>query len=861
MMRQKIVTPYIFLMAFLILTGHSLFPQEKIEDSDIPDILLQEISLHLNNASFETVLESISAKSDVQLNYNRNRIPVEQVVSIHVENESVVDVLRQVLDMTNTELRISSGYQILIVPADLDKNIKGRIYGTVISSENKRPLIGANVLLDGFLLGAATDTSGKFTMDNLPVGNYTVKISYIGYKTIYVPDVIVKSERIRFLNAELEEASIPGQQVIIEDNYFTTVNAQPVSSTNYSAEEIRRAATISGDVTRIVNGLPSLSNENEGNHLIARGGSSIENSFYVDNILVPNIHHFPFPGTTGGAFSLLNLDYVRDIDVYSGGFSSHYGDRLSSVMNIKLREGNREEIDGQLDLSFVGISGQLEGPINDGRGSWMVSTRYGSIQFVARFVNEEEQPSWFYDINVKLVYNLSSKHQISFIDIYSYNDWLTPKDYSIANYWNWYGNFNAEQNIIGLSWKYLWSEKGFSNTTLSHIYNNNRTNFFTTATDEERIDYNSAGHIIQIRNTNFYNFSPEHRIEFGIESSLFTTDQDDFVASGFDLYGNYKPDLYIVTKLTGLKLGGFLSYEWTPFPQLKLTPGLRIDYFDYNKDLNLSPRFSASFLVNDKLSLSGSVGIYNQYLPSYFLVQNENFKNVHMPTTYHYVLGLNYLLSEDIKFSIEYYYKDYRDLLFDANLPGLYLLDEPINNLFYGDHTNLVNGSHGNSNGIEMMVQKKMSDNFYGLASLSLFSCKYLDLDGIERSRITDNRVLVAVEGGYKLNEEWEFSMRWSYAGGVPYTPYDEFKSTVLGNAVFDIDSINTQRLPHYQTLSIRVDKRFHFSNSNLILYLSIWNLFDRKNIASHGWSEYYNTSVNYNLISIIPVLGVEFEF
>ncbi|MGB5849265.1 MAG: hypothetical protein WBH40_12300, partial [Ignavibacteriaceae bacterium] len=133
--------------------------------------------------------------------------------------------------------------------------------------------------------------------------------------------------------------------------------------------------------------------------------------------------------------------------------------------------------------------------------------------------------------------------------------------------------------------------------------------------------------------------------------------------------------------------------------------------------------------------------------------------------------------------------------------------------------------------------------------------------DGIQRSRITDNRVLVALEGGYKLNEEWEFSMRWSYAGGVPYTPYDEVKSSLLGNAVFDIESINTQRLPHYLTLSIRADKRFHFSNSNLILYLSIWNVFDRKNISFHGWSEYYNTSVNYNLISIIPILGVEFEF
>jgi hypothetical protein len=355
--------------------------------------------------------------------------------------------------------------------------------------------------------------------------------------------------------------------------------------------------------------------------------------------------------------------------------------------------------------------------------------------------------------------------------------------------------------------------------------------------------------------------NPENRIEFGIESSLFSTDHDEFVAAGVDLYGNYKPDLYIDTKLTGLKLGGFFSYEWTPIPQLKLAPGLRIDYFDYNKDLALSPRFSTTILVNKKISLSGSVGVYNQYLPSYFLVQNENFRNAHMPKTYHFVLGLNYFLSEDLKFWAEYYYKDYRDLLFDANLPGLYLLDEPINNLFFGDHTNLFNGSKGYSSGIELMLQKKMSGKFYGLASLSIFSCKYQDLDGIWRSRITDNNILAAIEGGYKLNEEWEFSMRWSYAGGRPFTPYDRTKSTLLGNAVYDINSINTLRLPYYLVLSIRADKRFHFSNSNLILYLIVWNLFDRKNISNHGWSEYYNLSVDYKLISIVPVLGVEYDF
>ena len=165
-MRQKIVTLFIFPMALLILTSHSSLPQEKIDYSDVPEILLQKISIHLNNVTFESVLDSISTKSDVQLNYNRNRIPVEQVVSVNMKNERVVDVLRYVLDLTNTELRVSSGKQVLIVPAEVDKNLKGRIYGTIISSDNKRPLIGANVLLDGFLLGAATSLYAKNKIKN-----------------------------------------------------------------------------------------------------------------------------------------------------------------------------------------------------------------------------------------------------------------------------------------------------------------------------------------------------------------------------------------------------------------------------------------------------------------------------------------------------------------------------------------------------------------------------------------------------------------------------------------------------------------------------------------------------------------------
>lgn len=858
-MYLKFLLHLICLQVSLLLFCQNSWSQEDFNDIQIPQELLRRISINLSG-KFGDILDSVSAKGNIDLNYNLNRIPVEQIVDVKMNNSKIIDILEHLNALTNTEMKILPGNKILIVPPDrLDRY--GSLIGRVVEFINQRPLIGANVFIEGYKIGDATDADGIFKIKNVPVGSYTVRFSYIGYEPVSIPDIIIKSDRITFQDVELHESAVLSDQVIVEGDFFSYLDVQPLSSANYSSEEIRRAATIGGDLSRVINGLPGLSNENEGNHIIARGGSSIENSFYLDNIRIPNINHFQLPGTTGGFFSLLNIDYVKNIDVLTGGFSSRYGDILSSVIDIKYREGNREELDAQFDLNFAGLTGQAEGPLNDGQGSWMASARYGSTQFIVKLLDEEEQPSSFIDIHSKIVYDINENHQISFIDIYANDDWETPEQYSIINYLNWYGTFDIDQNIVGISWKYLWSEKGFSNTTISHIFNNYNMNFFSTATNEERLKYDNSEYIIQLRNSNFYKLDQNHQMEFGFETAHFKSKHHDWISEGFDLYGNYKSELIINAELEGTKLAGYFNYEWTPFPALKINPGLRVDYFGYNNKLNISPRFTSTLKLSEKLSLSGSVGIYNQNIPAFILAQNENFKNLKMPSAHHYVLGLNYLFAEDLKLSIEYYYKEYRELLFDVNLPGLYLLDEPINNLYMGDHINLVNGSRAINHGLEILLQKKFLNNFYGLASITLSSSKYKDLDGIWRSRITDNRLLAAIEAGYKLNEEWEFNVRWAYAGGMPYTPFDWERSVTLGNGVIDINSINTKRLPHYSNLSVRVDKRFYFSSSNLIVYLSVWNLFNRENSSWYGWSEQNNTSLDYELISIVPVFGIEFEF
>ena len=159
------------------------------------------------------------------------------------------------------------------------------------------------------------------------------------------------------------------------------------------------------------------------------------------------------------------------------------------------------------------------------------------------------------------------------------------------------------------------------------------------------------------------------------------------------------------------------------------------------------------------------------------------------------------------------------------------------------------------------MLQKKLAMDFYGLVAASFSRARYQDLYGDWYDRMYDNRFNFTLEGGYIPNDNWEFKLRWIYAGGAPYTPFDMEQSKMYNKGILDTDRINSERLPDYHSLNIRVDKRFYFSGSNLILYLSVWNVYGRENVASYVWNEVENEpDVQYQW-STLPVLGIEYEF
>ncbi|MCI0514816.1 hypothetical protein L0128_16500 [candidate division KSB1 bacterium] len=180
---------------------------------------------------------------------------------------------------------------------------------------------------------------------------------------------------------------------------------------------------------------------------------------------------------------------------------------------------------------------------------------------------------------------------------------------------------------------------------------------------------------------------------------------------------------------------------------------------------------------------------------------------------------------------------------------------------FFFNHPHLTDNGRAVSRGIEIMLQKKLAEKLYGLVSGAYFTTRYQGLDGSWRNRAFDNRLILSAEGGYKPNSKWEFSGRWIYAGGRPYTPFNLTASEKLNRAVLDEQRINAIRFPAYHSLNLRFDRRFHFNHSNLIAYLSIWNAYNRKNIAQQYWNQFKRQPDRIYQWGLLPIFGLEYEF
>lgn len=743
-----------------------------------------------------------------------------------------------------------------------ETKLTGIIKGKVVDAETKQPLIGVNVFIRDLRTGCATDLEGEYSFPSIKVGSYTLEFSYVGYEKNIIPDVIVRSTRITFVNPEMRTTEINLSAVEVKAGYFSRTESQSISTTSFSFEEIRRAPGAGGDVSRIIFGLPSLAKVNDTkNSLIVRGGSPVENGFYIDNIEISNINHFPVQGSSEGPIGIINVDLIENVNFLIGGFNSSYGDRLSSIMELNYREGNRTTTDVQLDMSLQGFGGVIEGPLGNGKGSFVVSARRSYLDVILELMNENVGLPIYGDVQGKLTYDLSDKHKLSIIDVFSYDNQLMNQDDAKENKNYVYTDYLYYTNTAGINWQYLWGVSGYSNTSLSHTFRKTDGRYYQTRDAKLLLNNKTLEQEINLRNVNHWLASKEVKLEFGVDAKFTANSYNQFYNEYQDLLGNKTPAVTMDKTLNTYRAGMFANLILKPIAGLTFTPSIRADYYELNKTVNISPRASISLDLDDVTTFTGSFGVYYQSIPLVIAAQKEEFKKLKNPKAYQYVIGISRLLEESTKLTLEFYNKSYRDFPVDTSQPNLFLFDQAAMENLFLPHHNLLSVGTANSKGVELTIQKKLAKDYYGLISGSYSKATYEGYSGIKYDRIYDNRFNFAIEGGYKPNENWEFSLRWLYAGGAPYTPFDETASSAEFKGVLDETKTNSNRLPDFHSLNIRADKRFHFESSTLIVYLSIWNAYARENIAAYTWNEIENKPDKEKMWGLLPIFGIEFEF
>jgi hypothetical protein len=549
------------------------------------------------------------------------------------------------------------------------------------------------------------------------------------------------------------------------------------------------------------------------------------------------------------------------VNFSSGGFSSEYGGKLSSTMEIALREGNRTATDFQLDMSMQGFGGILEGPLTGNRGSYLISARRSYLDLLLDLMNERVGIPTYSDVQGKVTYSISDHHKISFIDVFSDDRQVMSLQNALDSKINVYPKYAYVSNTGGMNWQWIWGQDGFSNTSVGHTYSKTNAEFYQTRGEKLLLNNSSVEQEYKIRNKNHWILNPHNKLNFGFDVKYVSNRYDQFYSEYQDALGHRTDPLAVKRSIRSTEAGMFVEYVWEVSDRLTFAPGGRIDRYEYNSDTRVSPRISTTYHFSDLTALTGSYGVYYQSIPWVIAAQKESFRDLKTPRADHYIVSLSHLLNESTKLTVEMYAKQYSGFPMDPSQPNLFLFDQAVVENIFLNHAALVGTGEAKSRGIELSLQKKLAKDVYGLVAGSYYRSQYKGLDGTWYKRVYDNVFNVAIEGGYKPNREWEFSLRWLYAGGAPYTPFDVQASLASHKGVLDATRINDARLPDFHSLNIRVDKRWHFTSSTLVVYVSIWNAYGRKNVAAYTWNEIDDLVAEEKMWGTLPVFGIQYAF
>ncbi|MBI5217298.1 MAG: TonB-dependent receptor [Bacteroidia bacterium] len=884
----------IFLFIFLLFAAHISFSQD----------LNKKITVKAKEKPLGEVIKEIGDLGQINFSYSSSLIEVDKKITLKAKNKTIKEILDELLAKYDLEYMIVENQVILKSQKKEDRQDeemktsetektkpKFTVSGYLKDHTNGEVLIGASVFAKGTNAGTTTNAYGFYSI-TLPESKYEMVYSFIGYKN-YSQEVDLKKNQKISIEMEVSSAELKEVEIVAE-GIEAKIKDNQQSEMKLSPKTLSQMPGFVGDVDVIksLQAIPGIKTYGDGSTMFyVRGGNSDQNLLLIDEAPIYNPSHL------FGFFSALAPDAIKDVQAFKGDFPANYGDRLSSVIDIKSKDGNLKKFGFAGSLGPFTSNLSLEGPIVTDRSSFFVSGRISNL-FWLNYTNfyDKTLDILFYDINTKLNYKLNENNRL-YLTFYTGNDDLSRiTNSSVSTFgisWN---------NIVGsLRWNHIFNDRLFSNTT---VYSSQYRYYLFVAKEHNDYWSTTISHSAMKTDLTYY-LNPKNTIKTGVEFSIHFSNPGNLHFSDEEVQKNAPQ----IPMYTSLEYVGYISNEQELTKKISLRYGFRfpvwqnigattVYYFDnsgqvydtlqvnrysaYKTYISPEPRVNIKYSINNKSSLKASYSRTSQFMQ---IISNSTSPftslevfvpcgpNVLPQRADQYAMGyFRQFLKHNLYFSAEAFYKRF------------------YNQVDYKDHANMLNNplfegelrfGKAWSYGAEFMLRKS-EGKFTGWIGYT-YSRTFKLIYGVNNNEsfpaFYDRPNNICMNISYNTNKRWSFSANWLFlTGGAITTPTGFYYYN--GYQVPVYDKKNNDQLPDYHRLDVAVTFRInkperHYQHN---LTFTIYNAYGKENPISINFNKIMtdngkfvvpsNLNGDYMLIptalsvaGIIPSLTYNFKF
>lgn len=739
------------------------------------------------------------------------------------------------------------------------------VRGSVIDADSKTPLVGVQVVLlnSEHLKGAVSDMNGNFTLNDVPIGRISLRISYLGYENQLIPDIMVISAKETVLDILLTESITQMEEVVISanSNKGESLNEMSIiSSRSISSNETNRYAGGFNDPARILSNFAGVNNSQDGSaDIIVRGNSPKYIQWRLEGVQISNPSHFGDPvGLGTGAPSALNNHILATSDFHTGAFSPEFGDVLSGVYDVKLRNGNNQKFEGMLGVGILGTDLTLEGPFKkDYAGSFLVNYRYSTVSLIEQIglVDIGGIPT-FQDGAFKLnlptnklgsfsIYGLSGYSTLDFEDV-DPTIFPTPGDNGLNG--DIREDFAKRAHLFNTGVNHFLpiNSNSYLRTTLAYSNEGIRDGILENQISNDSIidsreNYKSRINTVTYRINTTYNnkLNARNTLQVGSKLALFN---QQFNISRLD--NNLTDRISLINMNENIStIRNFVSWKYRLNEKITIVSGLHNMNVLLNNKSTLEPRIATKWEINAKNNLSLGYGLHStmESMHHYFtqveqpngIVINPN-QDLGLLKAHHLVLGYQKRFSKNMRIKAEAYYQYLYNLPVENNIESNFAtINETIDLQF----VDLINSGTGKNYGIELTLERFFADNYYFMLNGTVFNSSYTALDGIERNTPFNSNYLVNAllgkefhELGKKNNQSLSINAKVFFGGGrrtIPLLRDNDGALAVdpINNIFWDYNKAYERRMEDIYFISLAVSYKWNKPNVTHELFLNLDNL------------------------------------